>query len=272
MSFAGMRVLAFETRRATEIAELIRRQGGKAVVAPSLREAPLDSNDDAFQFADRLFAGEFEMMILLTGVGTRALNNVISEHYPPSAFPDALRKLTVVARGPKPMMALREMNVPVTVSVPEPNTWRELLKAIEGRPEKNVAVQEYGRPSPALLEGLEAQERYVTTVRVYQYALPENLEPLRAAVRELTSGAIQVSMFTTAIQVVHLAQVARQMGCEKEALEAIRRSVITSIGPTTSEVLEEYGLKPDVVPSHPKMGILIKEASEQAPDILARKG
>ena len=73
MPFAGLRVLSFESRRATEIAELIRRQGGDPFVAPSMREAPIENNPEAFAFAERLFRGEFDMMILLTGVGTRAL-------------------------------------------------------------------------------------------------------------------------------------------------------------------------------------------------------
>src|SRR5262245_9915464 len=42
--FAGLRVLALESRRASEIEELIATYGGKPVVAPALREVPLDSN------------------------------------------------------------------------------------------------------------------------------------------------------------------------------------------------------------------------------------
>src|SRR5689334_1713547 len=112
MPFDGLRVISFESRRSSEIAELIRRQGGDPFVAPSMREAPLESNTEAFEFAERLFRGEFEMMILLTGVGTRALDKVLATRYPPQAFADALRKITVVARGPKPLAALREMQVP----------------------------------------------------------------------------------------------------------------------------------------------------------------
>src|SRR4051812_12128891 len=103
MSFAGMKVLALESRRANEIAELIRRQGGEPTVAPSMRERPLDSNQEAFDFAEKLFAGEFDMVILLTGVGTRALNRALSSRYPDDAFAAALREVAVVARGPKPI-------------------------------------------------------------------------------------------------------------------------------------------------------------------------
>src|SRR5579871_2572730 len=123
MPFDGLRVVAFESRRATEIAELIRRQGGQPFVAPSMRERPLQDNSEAFQFADRLFGGEFDMLIFLTGVGIRALDKVLASRYDPQAFAQALRKITVVARGPKPLAALRDLQVPVMVTVPEPNTW-----------------------------------------------------------------------------------------------------------------------------------------------------
>src|SRR5580658_2746212 len=135
MSFAGMQVLSLESRRSAEIAELIRKQGGDPMLAPSMREAPLERNEAAFQFAERLFRGEFDMMILLTGVGTRLLNQTLETRFPSGAFAEALRKLTVVARGSKPMAVLREWNVPVTIAVPEPNTWREILASLDGRGE-----------------------------------------------------------------------------------------------------------------------------------------
>ena len=87
MSFSGLRVVAFESRRAQEIAELIRRQGGDPFVAPSLREAPLADNREAFDFAERLFSGHIDMVILLTGVGTRQLNRLVATRYPETAFP-----------------------------------------------------------------------------------------------------------------------------------------------------------------------------------------
>jgi len=141
MSFAGMKVLSLESRRATEIAQLIRSQQGDPFVAPSMREAPLEHNDEAFQFAEKLFAGGFDMVVLLTGVGTRLLDRALAVRYPVGRFADALRGLTVVARGPKPMAVLREMNVSA-ILVPEPNTWREVLAATDGRPERRIAVQE----------------------------------------------------------------------------------------------------------------------------------
>jgi uroporphyrinogen-III synthase len=271
MSFDGLRVIAFESRRANEIAELIRRQQGDAFVAPSMRESPIENNPEAFAFAERLFHGEFDMLIFLTGVGTRALDKVLASRYPPGAFAEALRKIAVVARGPKPLAALREMQVPVAVAVPEPNTWRELLAVTAQRTERRIAVQEYGKPNPELLDGLRARGADVTPVRVYQWELPEDTGPLREAVRRIVDGQADVAMFTTSIQLSHLFQIASEAGREDALRAALRHMAIASIGPTTSEALEDYGLEPDITPSHPKMGFLVKETAEQASAILARK-
>jgi uroporphyrinogen-III synthase len=271
MPFDGLRVLSFESRRATEIAELIRRQNGHPFVAPSMREAPIENNPEAFAFAERLFRGEFDMMILLTGVGTRALDKVLASRYQPQSFAEALRKITVVARGPKPLAVLREMQVPVTIAVPEPNTWRELLAATAGRPEHYIAVQEYGKSNPELLAGLRDRGAEVTAVRVYQWDLPEDTAPLREAVRRIVEGEADVAMFTTSIQLTHLFRIAAEAGLEEAVHTSLRRTVIASIGPTTSEALEEFGIQPDIVPTHPKMGFLVKETAEQAGALLERK-
>src|SRR5437879_2196426 len=143
MPFDGLRVLSLESRRASEIERLIRTQGGVPFVAPSMREAPLENNPAAFASAVRLFRGDFDMVIFLTGVGARLLNQVIETRWPAGALAEALRKVAEVVRGPKPMVVMRELNVPVAVSVPEPNTWHEILAATDGRPERRIAVQEY---------------------------------------------------------------------------------------------------------------------------------
>jgi uroporphyrinogen-III synthase len=259
MSFHGLRVLALESRRSMEMAELIRKQGGDPFVAPSMREVPLEADPGTGPFAQRLYAGGFDMMVLLTGVGTRQLSRLLGPR-----FGEALRTLTLVARGPKPAAALREMGLVPAVIAPEPNTWRELLQALEGRPEKRIAVQEYGRSNPELLDGLRARGAEVTAVRVYRWDLPEDTAPLRQAARRLAEGGFDVALFTTAIQVAQLARVARLEGIEDAAFEGLRRCFVASIGPTTTEALEEFGVHAALEPSHPKMGVLVLETARKA--------
>ena len=263
MSFDGKSVLALESRRSSEIAELIRRQGGEPFVAPSMREVPIEQNAALMEFAERLTAGDFDMMILLTGVGTRQMNRALAEAYHETTFADALRKLTVVARGPKPVAALREMGLKPAIIAPEPNTWRELLKATEGRPESRIAVQEYGRSNHEFLEALRARGPEVTPVRIYQYGLPVDTGPLQEAARRLAAGGFDVAMFTTAVQIEHLLSVAEETGIEPAVRAGLAKCMVASIGPTTTESLEEFGIHPAMEPSHPKMGILVREAAER---------
>jgi len=211
------------------------------------------------------------MVIFLTGVGARLLNQVLETKYPQGTLADALRKVTVVVRGSKPMGVMREWNVPVAVAVPEPNTWREILAATADRTEKRIAVQEFGRTSGELLEGLRSRGAEVTTVAVYQWDLPEDLGPLREGVRRLAAGQFDVVLFTTSVQVSHLLRIAAEQGVEDQVREALQRAVVASVGPSTSETLSENGLAVDFEPSHPKMGFLVNEVSQRAREILQSK-
>jgi uroporphyrinogen-III synthase len=273
MAFDGLRVLSLESRRAAEIERLIRGQGGVPFVAPSMREVPLEQNPKAFEFAARLLqpGGEFDMVIFLTGVGARLLNQILETRYPPGTFIDALRGVAVVVRGSKPAAVMREWGVLVAVSVPEPNTWREILKSTENRPERKIAIQEFGRTSEELLEGLRSRGAEVTTVPVYQWDLPIDLTPLRMAVHGIVAGEFDVLLLTTSVQVAHLLKVAGELGAEQAVRAGLRRMVIASVGPSTSETLREHGIEPDFEPSHPKMGFLVNEAGARAQQILQLK-
>jgi uroporphyrinogen-III synthase len=263
MSLAGKRVLSLESRRAPEMAELIRKQGGIPFVAPSMREVPLDENAGIVTFAERLIGGDFDMLVLLTGVGTRQLTRLLVPRYAGNTFIEALRRVTLVARGPKPAAAVRDLGLTPALIAGEPNTWREVLSITEGRPERRLAVQEYGRPNPELIEGLRARGASVTPVRVYQWDLPEDTGPLREAARKLAAGAFDVVLFTTSVQIEHLTRIAVEEHIESAVTEGLRRAFVASIGPTTTEALEEFGVSPAFEPSHPKMGFLVKEASER---------
>jgi len=273
----GLRVLALESRRAGEMAKLIAAYGGKGTVAPSMREIPLESNTEAIAFARTLAANGFDMMIFLTGVGTRALARVVQTIYPIEQFAEALRRIPTVARGPKPVAALKELGVPVTLAVPEPNTWRDLLRALDEKRDslplagRRVAVQEYGVSNPELLAGLVERGAQVTRVPVYQWVLPEDTGPLRAAVNAIVNGEFDVAVFTTSVQIVHLLQIAREMNLEQQVRAGLARIVVGSIGPVTSEELREQGITPDFEPVHPKMGFLLNEAGQRGRVLLDEK-
>ncbi len=242
----------------------------------AMREISLESNGKALDFAEKLIAGEFDLVIFLTGVGVRTLAKIVEEAGRREEFLAALKKTRIAARGPKPVAALKELGVPVAVVAPEPNTWREMVEAIErefgaGLSGFRVAVQEYGTSNPDLLEALAEKAATVTKVPVYQWALPEDLQPLREAVLGIVSGSIDVVLFTTGVQAIHLFQIAEQMDSVDELRKGLRGVVVASIGPATTETLHEYGIRPDFEPSHPKMGFLVNEAAQLAGKLVEEK-
>ena len=273
-------MLALESRRAPELAKLITTYGGQPIVAPAIREVALESNKEALAFARGLRAGDFDMVIFLTGVGARALLGVVETSYRREEYIAALQRVKIVARGPKPVAALRELAVTPSITVPEPNTWREILRALDEAGNSavelrlrgaRVAVQEYGISNSELMAGLEERGARVTRVPVYRWALPEDLAPLRAAVKALAGGEIDVALFTTGVQVAHLFQVAAEMNLKESVRRGFHHTLVASIGPTTSEELQRQGIRADLEPSHPKMGFLVKETAEQAAELLRRK-
>lgn len=259
------------------MAKLIEAQGGIAISAPSMREIPLQENLPALAFAEDLVGGKFDLVIFLTGVGTRILFGAVETKYPQQRLVEALSLLPVVARGPKPAAVLQEFAVPVALVAPEPNTWREILKALDQHQPlvplkgKRIAIQEYGVSNRELVENLEARGAAVTPVAVYQWALPEQIEPLRRAIGEIVEGRIDVLLVTSATQVYHLMQVASRSGLEDSVRQGLQRAVVASIGPISTEALREHGITADLEPIHPKMGQFVHDTAEKAGTLLRRK-
>ena len=272
--FAGFRVAAFESRMGKEMERLIRRYGGEPLVAPALRELPLEDNTTALAFGHALMAGEIHVLILLTGVGTRALVTLLGTRYQPADVTLAMSRVRLVARGPKPIAALKELALTPDIAVPEPNTWRDLLRAVDGNISLTglrVAVQEYGVSNPELLDGLRARGATVVPVPIYRWALPEDTAPLQHVLAEVAADQVHIMLITNAAQVDHAMQLATERGLVQPFMKALPNMVVASIGPTASERLRSHGWPVDLEPSHPKMGILVKETSEQAGALLSGK-
>jgi uroporphyrinogen decarboxylase len=276
-NFDGLEVVAFESRRAPEMAALIARFGGVPRLAPTLREVPLEEGGAVLAFGAELFAGRLNAVIFMTGVGTRRLIEVLETRYARDKIVQALAGNKVVARGPKPAKVLREIQVPITITVPEPNTWREVLQELDAHPSgfplagSRVAVQEYGAANEAFYAALKERGAEVLRVPVYQWTLPQDIQPLRAAIQSLVEGRAQVVLFTNAAQVEHLLRVAAEDGGKEQLLEALEKAVVASVGPTCSERLVEYGISVDLEPMHPKMGLLVQETAQRAKELLRKK-
>jgi len=272
--FSGIAVVAFESRMAPEMARLIERHGGRPLVTPALRELPIEDNPAALRFGIRFIEGQVDILILMTGVGTTALFEILRSRHPMSSIMVGVKRTALVARGPKPVAALKALGLTPTLVVPEPNTWVDVVSTLdEYRPVKGlrVAVQEYGVSNPDLLESLRARGADVFPVPVYKWGLPDDLTPLRQVLDQIIAGKVQALLLTNAMQIDHVMQVLEQDGRVELFRAALKRVVVASIGPTASERLRHYDWPVDVEPSHSKMGVLVKEVSEQIQALMQSK-
>ncbi len=251
---------------------LILREGGLAFVAPSVKERAIDADSVAVRFVEQLEAGDFDMVVCMTGVGLTFLRDMLAPGIPAERLGAALSRTTIVSRGPKPVPVLRSLGVPVQLIIPEPNTWKEIVDAIALRPERRIVIQEYGRPNVEMNNALEAMGAQVTPVAVYRWEMPDDLKPLEEAVNRLARGDADVVLFTSTIQLDHLLATANRLGLGDRVRQALADEVaIGSIGPVMTSSLLAAGYPADIVPRHPKMWALVKAAAELASGVLASK-
>ncbi len=267
--FAGLTVAAFESRMADQMAKLIARHGGKPLVAPSMQEIPLENNSEALAFGQQLLSNQIDLFILLTGVGTKTLVDVLKTKFTLEDIKQALTQTTLVVRGPKPLAALKELGLKPQLIVPEPNTWEDILHTLDTfKPERlsgmTIGIQEYGTPNEELMKALVIRGALVIGVPVYHWALPDDIEPLQHVLKAILSQSVDVVLFTTGIQVTHIVELLNRSNNLEPFRQALNRIMVASIGTITSQRLRDYDFPVDLEPSHPKMGILVKEASIRA--------
>ena len=276
-SLNGRRVLILESRRSPELALLVMNYGGTPVVAPSLSEVPLESNTEAVAMATDVVRGRFDLVVLMTGVGVRLWIKLVEPTLGCDAFVRGLGRSRLLARGPKPVAALREVGLTPWATVPTPNTWREVIATLDQRAAEmplaraRLAIQEYGLPNHDLMNALTTRGANVIAVPIYRWAMPDDTAPLRRAVHAIVRNEIDMLALTAGIQLVHLLRAAAELGLEPAVRRGLERTTIASIGPMTSEEIRHQGLSVDYESSHPKMGFLVKELAEHREMLLATK-
>jgi uroporphyrinogen-III synthase len=274
-SLTGLQVISFETRLQSEAAGLIEKYGGRVIAAPALKEVPLTEVPEVKAFLDALFGDAIDVLILLTGVGTTLLVRAALKQRARAQVLAQLAKVTLVCRGPKPSAALKPFGLRPTLTVPEPNTWRDLIAmldaefSVDGR---RVYIQEYGTRNERLVRALSERGAHLTCLKLYDWALPDDTGPLKAAILKIVRGQAHIALFTTGLQIDHLLLAAREIGLTQAVRRALNHDlVVASVGPMTSEALERHGITPDIVPGHPKLGHLVLAVARRGPALLGEK-
>jgi uroporphyrinogen-III synthase len=257
---AGARIGLLEARLSSELAELVRREGGEPVCAPSVMEAPVDVTAHLPALIDDLRQRRIELIVFLTGAGATSLLDQARAIGVLETLIEALAVATTVCRGPKPAVVLRKHGIRVDVNARSPHTTAELLEAlpdalVRGR---GVAVLHDGGGNPTLVEALRVRGARVDELHSYEWRLPEHVEPMEELIRELLGGRLDAVAFTNQVQVRHLFELAARTNRTAALRYALQyRTIVGSIGPTCSVALEAFNAPPHVVASPPKMRPLV---------------
>ncbi|MFL5618607.1 MAG: uroporphyrinogen-III synthase [Gemmatimonadaceae bacterium] len=268
----GARIGLLEARLSSELAELVRREGGEPVCAPAVREAPVDVTPLLPALADDLRLGRLRIIVFLTGAGATSLLEQARDAGVYEPLVDALTGATVVCRGPKPAAVLRKHGIPVHVNARSPYTTAELLEVLPDAlvAGQGVALVHDGGSNPVLVEALRAHGAWVKELHTYEWRLPDDLEPIQSLISELIDGRLDAVAFTNQVQVRHLFEVGALTGRTAALQYALaHRTSVASIGPTCSRALDEHGVPPQVVASPPKMRPLVSAIGEH---LAARRG
>jgi uroporphyrinogen-III synthase len=260
-SLHGIRIAHFEARRAAELNGLISRHGGVPWSAPALSEVPITPGERENAVIDELVSDAFDLVVLLTGVGTRRLFDEAVRAKRLSGVITGLQRATIIARGPKPVPVLREHGLRANRIAPEPHTTIELVATLDTEPVggRRVLVLTAGEPFEQPSASLRARGAEVVELQLYKWALsPSDASRIEETINEIVRGRMDAVLFTSQVQIRHLLDIATQHAVRDALLSALRGHVLVgAVGPTVEQVLAQHGLHADVVPEHPKMGHLV---------------
>ena len=261
-SLEGKRVGALESRMAGQLGDLIRKRGAEVMSAPALREAPVDCAEMVGELIDGVSGGEFQVVVAQTGVGVFGLFREAAKLGRESELLTGLREVVCVARGPKPVAALRKAGVLTPVKVNSPYTTEDLIETL-GEFDLSgcgVALINYGERNEVLSETLASACSNLYELCLYEWMLPEDTGPLESLIRAVLKRELDAVAFTSQAQVKHVFKIAE--GFEPVLSAAMNSTVVAAVGPTCARALTAYGVAPDVVPERPKMGHMVADLAD----------
>jgi uroporphyrinogen-III synthase len=264
-SFNGRTIAILEGRKTSEIAAMVERLGGVVVAAPAVREVPSGAPDAHRNTIDRVIAGAFSVVVILTGAGAAALFAEADRAGVLPALLDAIGRTTIACRGPKPLAVLRKHGLTPSIVTAKPHTTNDLVEALgnvdmSGR---RVMLLHYGEKNVAMKEALSARGAIVEDVQLYEWDLPEDVGPLKDLVRRLVNRSVDAVLFTSQIQFRFLVQVADGIGEGDALIRALTTDVVVgAVGPVCASALRAGGVIPDVLPAAANSGSLVAAVAD----------
>jgi uroporphyrinogen-III synthase len=248
---AGRRILVPESRELDLFARMLEERGAEAVRCPLVTIRDVEDPAPVEAWLQRLVAGAFDDLILLTGEGLRRLLAAAQRIGIEEKAVAALKRLRTIARGPKPARVLRERGLAPGLAAETPTTEGVIAtlkhETLAGR---TIGVQLYpGNPNPLLLDFLRAAGARPHPVLPYRYASDAESQFVDTVIRGMAAGKFDAIAFTSTPQIERLEEVARQRGLEAELRQGLARLHIAAVGPVAANALKKRGFMVAAMPA-----------------------
>lgn len=257
---AGWNVAVTADRRAEEQVALLERRGAETVLGPTVRTVPLVESEQLVSAIESLIAKPPEVVVLLTGIGTRALFAAAEGVGGDVELAAALAGSTVIARGPKAAGAGTTAGLDIAWHAPSERS-SEILEHLRDRAlaGARIAVQRDGQSRAELADGLAALGADAIDLPVYRWELPEDVRPGTRLVELIVNGEIDVVTFTSSPAVRHLVAIAADAGLREALLHALAARVVAAcVGPVCAETAIDLGIPSPVSPQRARLGAMVQ--------------
>lgn len=240
----GKTILVPESRELDLFAGMLDAQGVRTLRCPLL--TILDSQDSAplEVWLERLIAGEFDDLILLTGEGLRRLLALGERLGKLDQIIAAIGRVRTIVRGPKSVRAFREVGLTPGLTAASPTSAGivETLSPHDLRG-RTIGLQLHpGNVDPSLPAFLDARGAITFPVTPYRYATDSESASVADAIKKMSAGEIDVIAITSSPQIQRLLDVAREKGLEEALAVGWKRTRVASIGPVATDALKAIGV------------------------------
>ncbi len=259
----GLSIIIPESREADLFAGLLEAEGAAAIRCPLVQIADLDDFSALDTWINRLIAGEFEDVILLTGEGLRRIMARCDQLGQKPAAIDGLKRVRTIIRGPKPGRALRELGLSPGISAAAP-TSEGVVDALAGEHlhGRKIGVQLYpGESAGRIVNALRAKGALVSDVTPYRYASEAETSEVAKLIRKMAAGEVGMIAFTSSPQIERLAEVARVQNLDKELAQGLSRARVAAIGPIVEQALQKHGFSASIIPNSPHLKPFVRAIS-----------
>jgi uroporphyrinogen-III synthase len=282
-SLAGMRVAITGSRRASELAHLIRSFGGIPIIAPTVGiETRQDITKEVDRLINTILEERIDYMIFMTGPGVYLFMSSARNLGLDKKLVNALQQVTIVARSLKTKYALANHGIK-TDFIPDENTAEGTAKLLKNHDmiNKKVAILWHGSYSPIIRDDLDRAGAKAFELSIYTYSVklkesgakilkamgfnyktPQEAKVVEL-VEEVNKGLVDAITFTSPPSAHDLFKIAEAHHM-KDSLQLLLNKdvIVVAVGPSTRKALEEEGVQIDVMPNVYKMGSMVKSLSD----------